>query len=42
MAFQERYNLVARPFNWAYTTKDLHDLLDRLAAHDAGPLAIPA
>jgi hypothetical protein len=41
-AFQERYNLAARPFNWAYTTKDLNDLLDRLAAHDAGPLATTA
>jgi transposase len=36
-AFQERYNFAARPFNWKYTTKDLDDLLDRLAAHDAGP-----
>ena len=41
-AFQERYNLAARPFNWTYTTKDLNDLLDRLAAHDAGPLATAA
>ena len=41
-AFQERYNLAARPFNWAYTTKDLNDLLDRLAAHHAGPLATTA
>jgi hypothetical protein len=41
-AFQERYNLAARPFNWAYTTKDLNDLLDRLANHDTGPLATTA
>jgi hypothetical protein len=41
-AFQEHDNLAARPFNWAYTTKDLSDLLDRLAAHDAGPLATAA
>jgi transposase len=41
-AFQEHYNLAARPFNWTYTTKDLNDLLDRLAVHDAGPLATPA
>ena len=41
-AFQERYNLAARPFNWTYTTKDLKDLLDRLADHDAGPLATAA
>jgi hypothetical protein len=40
-AFQAHYNLAARPFNWTYTTKDLNDLLDRLAAHDAGPLATP-
>jgi hypothetical protein len=37
-AFEERYNFAARPFNWKYTTKDLDDLLDRLAAHHAGPL----
>jgi hypothetical protein len=37
-AFQHHYNFAARPFNWKYTTKDLADLLDRLAAHDAGPL----
>jgi hypothetical protein len=41
-AFQEHYNLAARPFNWAYTTKDLNDLLDRLAAHDADPLTTAA
>ena len=41
-AFQERYNLAARPFDWTYTTNDLTDLLDRLAAHDTGPLATPA
>ena len=41
-AFQEHYNLAARPFNWTYTTNDLNDLLDRLAAHDAAPLATAA
>jgi hypothetical protein len=41
-AFQEHYNLAARPFNWTYTTKDLNDLLDRLAAHDAHPPATAA
>ena len=41
-AFQEHYNLAVRPFNWTYTTKDLNDLPDRLAAHDAGPLTTPA
>jgi transposase len=41
-AFQDRYNFAARPFNWRYTKKDLNDLLDRLAAHDAGPLPTAA
>lgn len=41
-AFQDHYNLAARPFNWKYTTKDLNDLLDRLATHNAGPLAATA
>jgi transposase len=41
-AFQDHYNFAARPFNWRYTKKDLNDLLDRLAAHDAGPLPAAA
>jgi transposase len=41
-AFQEHYNFAARPFNWKYTTKDLNDLLDRLATHDAAPLPATA
>jgi transposase len=41
-AFQEHYNLAARPFNWRYTSKDLNDLLGRLAAHDSGPLSTAA
>jgi transposase len=41
-AFQDHYNFTARPFNWRYTKKDLNDLLDRLAAHDAGPLPAAA
>jgi hypothetical protein len=41
-AFQERYNFAARPFNWKYTTKDLDDLLDRLATHNAAPLPAAA
>jgi len=41
-AFQERYNFAARPFNWKYTTKDLDDLLDRLAARHTGPLSAAA
>jgi transposase len=41
-AFQERYNFAARPFNWKYTTKDLDDLLERLATHNAAPLPAAA
>ncbi len=32
-AFQDHYNLGARPFNWRYTKKDLDALLQRLATH---------
>jgi hypothetical protein len=42
MAFQDLYNLAARPFNWKYTKKDLDALLHRLAAHEAGPLPAAA
>jgi transposase len=40
-AFQSLYNLVARPFDWKYTKKDLNALLARIAAHDttAAPTA---
>ena len=34
MAFQDLYNLAARPFNWKYTKKDLNALLARIAAHE--------
>jgi hypothetical protein len=34
MAFQDRYNFTARPFNWTYTRHDLDDLLKRIAAHE--------
>ena len=34
MAFQDLYNLAARPFNWKYTTKDLDALLTRITAHE--------
>jgi transposase len=33
MAFQNRYNFTARPFNWTYTRHDLNDLLKRTTAH---------
>jgi transposase len=32
-AFEARYNAIARPFSWKFTRTDLHDLLDRLDAH---------
>jgi transposase len=41
-AFQEHYNLAARPFNWRYTKKDLDELLNRLATHDTQPLPAAA
>jgi transposase len=42
MAFQDRYNFTARPFNWAYTRQDLDDLLKRLSAHEARALLTTA
>ena len=38
-AFQDLYNLAARPFNWKYTKKDLHALLARIAAHEPGQIS---
>jgi transposase len=38
-AFQDHYNLGARPFNWRYTKKDLDELLKRLAIHPPLPTA---
>jgi transposase len=32
-AFETRYDAVAKPFNWRFTRTDLHDLLDRIDAH---------
>jgi hypothetical protein len=37
MALQALYNHAARPFNWRYTTNDLHALLARIAAHERTP-----
>lgn len=34
LAFQDRYNFTARPFNWRYTRHDLDDLLKRISAHE--------
>lgn len=35
LAFQERYNTTATPFDWKYTRDDLNDYLARLRRHDA-------
>jgi transposase len=32
-AFEARYNAIATPFSWKFTRTDLHDLLNRLDAH---------
>ena len=34
LAFQDRYNATAKPFNWRYTRTDLNDYLARLRRHD--------
>ena len=34
LAFQDRYQATARPFQWKFTRNDLVDLLRRIAAHD--------
>jgi len=34
LAFADRYNLTARPFNWNFTAADLARLLDRISAHE--------
>lgn len=34
MAFQDRYNATARPFDWTFTRTDMNELLDRLGRHD--------
>jgi transposase len=33
-AFETRYNIIAKPFSWKFTRTDLHDLLDRVDAHN--------
>ena len=40
LAFQDRYNATATPFNWCFTRADLDRLLQRIAAHE--PAAAPA
>jgi transposase len=34
LAFQDRYNATASPFNWRYTKADLNAYLERLTAHE--------
>lgn len=41
LAFHDRYQQCAKPFDWKYTRQDLARLLARLTT-DAAPLAIPA
>ena len=37
LAFQDRYNTTARPFDWKFTRADLDRLLERIAAHEPAP-----
>ena len=34
LAFVDRYNQTARPFNWKFTAADLARLLDRISARE--------
>ena len=34
LAFQDRYNRAAIPFNWRFGRKSLDELLERLATHE--------
>jgi transposase len=36
-AFEDRYNAIAKPFNWKFTRTDLKDLLARLDTHPTQP-----
>lgn len=40
LAFVNRYNAAARPFNWKFTAADLADLLDRISAREQ-PAQLP-
>ncbi len=37
-AFEDLYNLAARPFNWRYTKADLATTLKRIAAHETATI----
>ena len=40
LAFIDRYNTTARPFNWKLTAADLARLLERISAHQE-PVSLP-
>jgi hypothetical protein len=42
LAFQDRYNATATPFDWRFTQADLDRLLQRIAAHEPVPELAPA
>jgi DDE superfamily endonuclease len=42
LAFQDRYNATASPFDWRFTRVDLNRLLQRIAAHEPLPEPAPA
>jgi hypothetical protein len=42
LAFQDRYNATATPFDWRFTQTDLDRLLQRIAAHEPLPELTPA
>lgn len=42
LAFIDRYNKTARPFNWKYTAGDLKDLLRRISEHEQQDARRPA
>jgi DDE superfamily endonuclease len=42
LAFQNRYNATATPFDWCFTRADLDRLLQRIAAHEPPPELAPA
>ena len=42
LAFQDRYNTTATPFDWRFTRADLDRLLQRIAAHEPVPELAPA
>jgi hypothetical protein len=42
LAFQDRYNATATPFDWRFTRTDLNRFLQRIAAHEPAPELAPA